>query len=98
GRQATAEDEQEQHRLDERCDDTQPVAAESDHLPLPDHADGAQVVPEPKTGYGHCCRRSELSDGHASPPPLRNHAHPLTVPGFLRVANRRTGVTHEDVV
>jgi len=44
--QAGAEDEQEQHRLDQAGHGPQPVALEPDQLAVPDDADGAQVLPQ----------------------------------------------------
>ena len=43
-RQAGAEHEEEQHRLDERGDDAEAVLTEADQLALPHHLDAAQVL------------------------------------------------------
>jgi hypothetical protein len=58
--QSSAEDEQEQERLHQRCDGAEPVGAEPDQLASPDDADGAQVVAKAAFGYRH---PNPLDDG-----------------------------------
>jgi hypothetical protein len=76
--QAGAEDEQEQHRLDQAGDGPQPVAFEPDQLAVPDNADRAQVLAQPALGHRDPDRRREWVDlgrgelsGHRCYLPLR---------------------------
>ena len=71
-REAGAEDEQEQDRLDEEGDDADAVLAEAQQLALPDDLDPAQVLtqtglddahgPEVGAGLGGGRRRSRVVD------------------------------------